>query len=121
TYTIDKLKMFLGYENLRAPDVASGSPDKVNHYWLGANYQITPQLTLIGSAFHVNVNNNGGNANLFMVGANYYLSKRTLLYVGAGTVRNSGNATFSVEADEAGAPLPGQSQNGGYFGISHSF
>lgn len=120
TYTIDKLKLFLGYENLRAPDVAPGSPDKVNHYWLGANYQVTPALTLIGSVFRVNVNNGGGNANLFMAGANYSLSKRTLLYVGAGTVRNSSTANFSVEATNNN-PLPGQNQNGAYAGISHSF
>lgn len=121
TYTIDKLKMYLGYENLSAPDVAAGSPDKVNHYWLGANYQVSPALTLIGSAFHVNVNKNGGSANLFMVGLNYNLSKRTLLYVGAGTVRNTGKANFSLEADDTSAPLAGQAQNGGYFGIAHSF
>src|SRR5450830_877072 len=121
TYTIDKLKMYLGYENLKAPDVAPGSTNKVNHYWVGANYEVSPALTLIGSVFHVNANNNGGSANLFMAGLNYNLSKRTLLYVGAGTVRNSGNGTFSLEADEAGAPLAGQSQTGGYFGISHSF
>ncbi len=121
TYTIDKLKMYVGYENLKAPDVAAGTPDTVNHYWVGANYQISPALTLIGSVFHVNVNNNGGSANLYMVGANYNLSKRTLLYVGAGTVRNKGNATFSLEADQAGPPLAGQGQNGGYVGIAHSF
>lgn len=121
TYTIDKLKLFLGYENLNAPDVAAGTPSKVNQYWLGANYEVSPVVTLIGSAFHVSVNNNGGSANLFMVGMNYNLSKRTLLYVGAGTVRNSGKATFSVEADEVGSPLAGQSQNAAYFGIAHSF
>ncbi|WP_051156629.1 porin [Herbaspirillum huttiense] len=121
TYKFDKLKMFVGYENLKAPDVAAGTPDTVNHYWVGANYQISPALTLMGSVFHVNVNNNGGSANLYMVGANYNLSKRTLLYVGAGTVRNKGNATFSLEADQAGPPLAGQGQNGGYVGIAHSF
>lgn len=121
TYTMEKLKLYAGYENLRAPDVAAGSPDSVNQYWLGANYQLSPALTLIGSAFRANVNNNGGSANLYMVGLNYSLSKRTLLYVGAGTIRNSGNATFSLEADEAGAPLAGQSQSGGYLGIAHTF
>jgi predicted porin len=121
TYKIDNLKLFLGYENLRAPDAAATAPDRVNHYWLGANYDVTPSVTLIGSFFRANVNKDGGSANMFMLGANYHLSKRTLLYVGAGTVRNKGNATFSLEADNAGAPAPGQGQNGGYFGISHSF
>lgn len=121
TYRIDKLKLYVGYENLRAPDVAAGSPDKVNHYWIGANYDVSPQLTLIGSVFRANVNNNGGSANLFMVGANYNLSKRTLLYVGAGTVRNNGNANFALEAGDSFGPGAGKSQNGGYFGVAHSF
>ncbi|EJN07716.1 porin [Herbaspirillum sp. YR522] len=121
TYKIDKLKMYVGYENLRAPDVAAGLPSKVNHYWIGANYDLTPQLTLIGSVFRVNVNNSGGNANLYMLGANYYLSKRTLLYVGAGSVRNKGNANFALEAGDSTGPGAGKGQNGGYVGVAHSF
>ena len=120
TLTLDAWKLFAGYENLRAPDVAAGSPDRLNHYWLGANYKVTPAVTLIGAAFHANVNNNGGSGNLFMLGANYDLSKRTLLYAAIGTVSNSGNANFSVEASD-NTPPPGQSQRGGYFGIAHSF
>ncbi len=120
TLTIDKLKLFAGYENLRAPDAAAGATDQVHHYWLGANYQLSPALTLIGAALRVNANHGGGNANLFMAGANYSLSKRTLLYVGMGTVRNGNNANFSVEATN-NSPLPGQNQNGAYAGISHSF
>ncbi|MCP1576308.1 putative porin [Herbaspirillum rubrisubalbicans] len=123
TYKIDKLKLFLGYENLRAPDVnpASGAPDRVNHYWLGANYDVTSQLQLVGSVFHVNANNGNGSANLFMAGVNYFLSKRTLLYVGAGTMRNGNNANYSLEADSSTGGGKGTNQTGGYFGIAHSF
>lgn len=121
TYKFDKLKMFAGYENLRAPDAAANNPDRVNHYWVGANYEVTPALTLIGSVFRANVNKGGGSANMYMVGANYSLSKRTLLYVGAGTVRNSGNASFTLDTDKKYSPGAGQGQNGGYFGVSHSF
>jgi predicted porin len=120
TVTIEKLKMFAGFENLRAPDVVAGSgPDRANMYWLGANYQITPALTLIGAAYHTNVNQNVGSANLFMVGANYSLSKRTLLYASIGTVRNGANSDFSVEY--GGGGIAGQNQNAFYTGISHSF
>lgn len=119
TYTIDKLKLFAGYENLRASDAAANTPDKLHHYWLGANYAFTPALTLIGSVFRSNANNGGGSANLFVTGVNYSLSKRTLLYATVGTVRNSGNAAYSVEANNG--PLKGQNQNGAYFGIAHSF
>ena len=120
TYTIDALKLFAAYENVSAPDSVAGSPDKIQHYWIGANYVLTPALTLIGGAFHAKLNNDGGSGNLFMLGANYNLSKRTLLYASVGTVRNKGNADFSVEMS-GDNPLAGHSQNGGYLGVSHSF
>jgi predicted porin len=120
TATFSNLKLFAGYENLRAPDVVPGTgPDRANLYWLGANYQVTPALMLIAAAYHTNVNKNVGSANLFMVGANYNLSKRTLLYVAAGTVRNGANSDFSVEY--GGGGVTGQNQNAFYSGISHSF
>lgn len=119
TVTIDKLKLFAGYENLRAPAALAGNPDRANHYWIGANYQITPALTLIGAAYHVNVNAGVGSANLFVVGGNYNLSKRTLLYATVGTVRNGANSDFAVEYGTGG--IKGQNQNAFYTGISHSF
>ena len=120
TVTIDKLKLFAGYENLSAPAVTGspGNPDRANQFWLGANYQLTPALTLIGGAFHVNLNQNSGSANLFMAGANYNLSIRTLLYASIGTVRNSALTSFAVET---GNGAVGVNQNAFYSGISHSF
>ncbi|MDY7578752.1 porin [Herbaspirillum sp. RTI4] len=119
TYTVDKLKLFAGYENISAPNtLAPTDPNKLNHYWVGLNYTITPALTLIGAAYHSKLNNDAGSANLFLVGANYNLSKRTLLYASIGTVHNKGKANFGTEYDN---PLPGHAQSGGYAGISHSF
>jgi predicted porin len=69
----------------------------------------------------VTVNNGAGNANLFMLGADYSLSKRTLLYAAVGNVRNSDAAHFSVEATSNTDPAPGKRQTGGYVGIAHSF
>lgn len=120
TVTLDKLKLFAAYQDLSAPDVAAGTPDKAKHYWIGANYQASPALTLIGAAYHTSVNQGGGRGNLYMVGANYNFSKRTLAYASFGTVRNSNGANFSVEATNNN-PLPGQNQNGAYVGVSHSF
>ncbi|MCY1210586.1 Outer membrane porin protein [compost metagenome] len=120
TVTISALKLFAGYENLSAPDSPAGSPTRANHYWVGANYQLTPALTLIGAFYRVTVNQGGGNANLYMLGANYSLSKRTLLYASVGTVQNSATANFSVEATNNN-PAPGRNQLGAYTGIAHSF
>jgi predicted porin len=118
-FTIDKMKLFLGYEHLSAPsDPVATNATKLDHYWIGTNYEITPALTLVGAVYHANLNNNGGHANLFLAGANYSLSKRTLLYVDVGTVQNSGNANFATEFNN---PLPGHAQSGGYAGIVHTF
>jgi predicted porin len=74
---------------------------------------------LIAAVFRVKQNNGGGSANLFMLGSNYELSKRTLLYASIGTARNSRNSDFSAEVYSN--PLPGQNQRSAYFGLSHSF
>lgn len=114
------LKLYGGYQNLSAPDSPAGTPTRANHFWAGANYQLTPALTLIGAYYRVIVNQGGGNANLYMLGANYNLSKRTLLYASVGTVQNSATANFSVEATNNNPP-PGRNQLGAYTGIAHSF
>jgi predicted porin len=120
TYTLDNSKFFLGYQNLSAPAVAAslGNPDQASHFWLGINYTLTPALTLIGAGYHVNLNQNTGSANLFMVGTNYNLSKRTLLYASLGTLHNSALTSFAIET---GNSAPGVNQSAFYTGVSHSF
>ncbi|MBP0598693.1 porin [Herbaspirillum sp. LeCh32-8] len=132
TYKFEKLKLFVGYENLRAPDAKAGDPTRANHYWVGANYDVTPQFQLVGAVFHVNANNGsvantgsttggGGNANLYMAGVNYFLSKRTLLYFDVGTVRNGTGASHQLENGGNTAGASGLNQTGAYWGVAHSF
>ncbi|WP_197378104.1 porin [Ralstonia pseudosolanacearum] len=117
---LDAWKVYGAFQRLNAPDAAAGAPSAASHYWIGATYDITRALTLIGTVFRTDVNNGGGHATLFMAGANYNFSKRTLLYATYGRVQNSKNAAFSVEATD-NRPLAGQGQNGAYAGIVHSF
>jgi predicted porin len=117
TVTHDKWKLFTGYQRLSAPAVASG-PDKASHIWVGATYLVMPALTFLGGAYHVKLNRDAGTANLFMLGANYYLSSRTLLYASVGTVRNGAQTSFAVETGDG---VAGQNQSAFYSGISHSF
>jgi predicted porin len=119
TLTLGPAKLFATYQNLSAPDAAAGAPTKAKHYWLGVNYQATPALQLIGAAFHVAPNNGADSANLYAIGANYSLSKRTLLYTTVGTVQNGANATFSERYWEP--HVAGQNQTSVYAGVSHSF
>ncbi|PRC94996.1 porin [Solimicrobium silvestre] len=120
TLTLDKWKLFAGCQTQSAPDMLAsyGNPDKATQFWLGANYKITPALTLIPAAFHVNLNQSTGSANLIMLGANYSLSKRTLLFASIGSLHNSALTSFAIEV---GNSAVGVNQSAFYTGISQSF
>lgn len=119
TATFGDAKLFAAYQTLSAPDAAIGTPDKIKHYWAGVNYQASPALLLRGAVFHVAPNNGASKANLYAVGADYSLSKRTLLYTTVGSVNNGANGTFSERYWEP--HVPGQNQTSLYVGVSHSF
>lgn len=120
TWKSDNVKLFAGYQYLTAPDtVASiGNPDKAQQFWLGAQYQVLPNLTLIPAAFHARLNQDTGNASLFMLGANYNLSKQTILFASIGTIRNSALSSFALEVGDS---VAGANQSGFYTGFSKSF
>jgi predicted porin len=125
TYQAGAAKLFGGYSLIHTggalvADTANGAT-RQQTYWIGTNYQITPALTLVGGAYRATRNHGAGNGTLLTVGANYALSKRTLVYGTIGTVLNGNNAAFSVEAGSGNKPLAGSSQQGVYTGIVHWF
>lgn len=117
TMTLGRLKLLGGFQRLSAPAVVTG-PDHARHMWFGANYWAGQALMLIGGVYHVRLNKSVGNAKLFMLGANYYLSKHTLLYISSGKVRNNSQTDFAVETYGGAA---GRNQTAFYTGIAHSF
>ena len=124
TATFDKLKLYVGYQTLSAPDtagVSQANPDKENQFWVGLNYQTTPALTLIAAAYHANVNQNAGSANQLVLGANYNLSKRTLLYVAAANVHNSATTNFNMDFNNPNTGAYGANPSAFFTGIAHSF
>jgi predicted porin len=120
TWKLDNLKLFAGYQHQTAPDMVAsiGNPDKANLFWLGAQYQITPALTLIPAVFHTELNQDTGGASLFMLGANYHLSKRTILFASVGTLRNSALSSFAIEVGDSAV---GVNQSAFYTGVSYAF
>ena len=126
-YTWNALKFYAGYQQLASSgqDTVSTTENqtaatRVNQEWGGLTYQATPALQLEAAVFHANVNHNGGSGTLGVLGANYALSKRTILYSTLGLMFNSGNAAFPVETQDS-APLAGHNQQGFYFGMMHYF
>lgn len=110
-----------------ATGVLPGQPTTLDHEWGGVTWQATPAAALIAAVYHVNGNNGAGNATIYTIGGSYNLSKRTLLDLQIASTRNSKNANFGLNADNAGTstatdnPLPGHQQSGVYAGIQHSF
>jgi predicted porin len=124
TYRVGGLKLFAGHSQIRSGSATLADADnpagarRQQTYWTGANYQATPALVLVGGVYRAN--RRGGGASLLSVGANYHLSRRTMLYGTVGTLTNGGGASFSVEAN-GGRPAPGSGQQGLYMGMVHSF
>ncbi|MBC8733269.1 porin [Paraburkholderia sp. UCT2] len=127
---LGQFKIQAAYQAVRsagATGVLPGQPTTLDHEWGGVTWQATPAAALIAAVYHVNGNNGAGNATIYTIGGSYNLSKRTLLDLQAATVRNSRNANFGLNANNAGFaaatdnPLQGRQQSGVYAGIQHSF
>jgi len=133
---VNALTLQVAYTHLSAPDTPAGLARTADHYWLGAQYRVTPALALNGAVYHINVGSGAGDAThdpsghatMFAAGTEYSLSKHSLLYATVAYVRNGSTSNFSVANNNPGLnndnlsnPLPGHSQTGGYIGINHSF
>lgn len=132
TYKIGSLKFYAGYQHLSAPDAdeagyfgsATGTvlpngarvPSKVDHEWVGVNWQATSADAMTVGVYHANANNNNGNATLYTLGATHNLSKRTFLYSEVGYVHNSKTSNVGLGdgyADPYGPNANNDPVNGG--------
>ncbi|MHA6845253.1 porin [Ralstonia syzygii] len=111
TYAFGPAKLFAGYRWYHAnyPTVANIGAGNLrsNLYWVGAGYQVTPALSLTGAAYYqqfknaIAVNSAGtaistGNPWLFVVSADYALSKRTDAYFNVAYAKNSSGSGLGV-------------------------
>jgi predicted porin len=64
---------------------------------------MTAAFAVTGAVYHANANRGNGNATLYTLGANYFLSKRTLLYTELGYVRNSSTSNLGLDSGLYGA------------------
>jgi len=126
-YKLGGVKLFGGYQRIET-DADATVADPTNptaatrstQGWVGANYEVTPLLSLQAGVYHVRLNRDGGSATLGALGATYWLSKRTVTYATFGSVSNKGAAAFPAITYQPG-PLPGTSQQGSYIGMMHYF
>ncbi|WP_233856223.1 porin [Paraburkholderia sp. HD33-4] len=128
TYAFGPVTAYLGYQHLSAPDASNlgyfdtatapalpggvSLPTSVNHEWIGAIWQTTPALAITGAVYHANANNGNGNATMYTLGANYSLSKRTLLYTELAYLHNSSTSNLGLDSGVYGPNLNDDPVNG---------
>ena len=143
TYAYGPAKLFAGYRWYKSNIEAGNGDLRTNLYWLGAGYQATPALTLTGAAYYQTVKNlalvnattgaslSTRNPWLFVVGADYALSKRTDAYLNLAYAKNGGDvpllgvaginnepAISSLQSSDAQST---GNQMGAMVGIRHKF
>jgi predicted porin len=117
-YKFGAARVALGYIDEKQ-DLRVGGDAHVKNVWGGVSYAITPALELTGAYYRtkgdVTIAGVEGKRDLFIVGANYALSKRTNFYadIDYNKYKNGAIGAF--------APLGVEKQTGVSVGINHLF
>jgi len=117
-YTIKGFSVSTSYSNGRNP--AHSNLVDLDLISLGLGYRFTPAFEVTSGIYYLHDQNNSTNKSTeFAIGADYSLSKATLLYAQVGHVNNRGDMTTSIDY---GAPVaPGMGTTAVNFGLRHKF
>ncbi len=120
-HDIGPVRLFAGYRWLDDEGIASAATRQhvANLYWLGAQYKVTGALRLRAAAYHEDTRHDNADPWLFIVAANYNLSKRTDAYLLMGYAHNPGNAAQGING--VGTVVAGENQTGVTLGLRHTF
>ncbi len=106
------------YSNGRNPS-NSGAVD-IDMYSAGLGYRITPALQLTSAVYYLRDKNNSTNHSTeFAAGAEYHLSKTTMVYGQYGYVNNKGTMTTTITYGQPVAPATATTAV--MLGMRHSF
>ncbi|TXI83907.1 MAG: porin [Cupriavidus sp.] len=131
-YSLGAAKIYAGYRwyygNYQASEL------RTNLYWLGLQYQITPQLSTTGAAYYTDVRNSAADPFSFVWKTSYAFTKRTDLYTVVGYAWNRHGSslglggfgpsltrspnTLTTSSEQV---VGGQSQLSAVIGIRHRF
>lgn len=93
-----------------------------NLYWIVGEQRISEPVVLTGMLAQIKYRGSANEATVLALRANYWLSKRTTVYVSEQFVSNGGTLAVAASSNAPGTgPLPGGSQNALQLGIGHSF
>ncbi|MGF6602990.1 putative porin [Paraburkholderia sp. GAS448] len=117
-YTIKSFSVSASYTNGKNP--AHSNLVDLDLYSVGLGYRFTPAFQITSGLYYMKDKNNSANKSTeIAAGAEYSLSKATLVYAQVGYVNNKGNATTTITY---GAPVaPGMGTTAVNIGLRHSF
>ena len=117
-YTIKGFSVSGSYSNGENP--AHANLVHLDLYSLGLGYRFTPAFQVTSGVYYLHDRNNSANKSTEVAaGAEYNLSKSTLVYAQVGYVNNKGNITTAISY---GAPVaPGTGTTAVNIGMRHSF
>jgi predicted porin len=116
-YKLKNLRFAFDFANFK--NIAAGS--SVNFYTGEIAYQLSPAWLF--SATYIKLSdqtNNKKDGNLYKLGAQYILSRRTLLYADVGYVKNSSLGSLGIQ-NSTPIGVVGKNQLGAVVGIRHAF
>jgi len=123
-YTTGPFTVSAEYFQARNPSnvvVMPGGSASLNMWDIGAGYKIGTNMNLTAGYYKIIDNTNSGNyATQFALGLDYYLSKRTTLYVEAASTSNNG-ANMNLSPMYANPTAAGTSNTAYMLGLRHTF
>jgi predicted porin len=117
-YTIKNFSVSASYSNGKNP--AHSNLVDLDLYSVGLGYRFTPAFQITSGLYYLKDKNNSANKSTeIAAGAEYSLSKATLVYAQVGYVKNKGDATTTITY---GSPVaPGMGTTAVNIGVRHSF
>lgn len=101
--------------------IVKGGSDSLDLWSIGAGYRASPQLNFTAGYYHIKDNKNVGNKSAqFAMGAEYSLSRRSMIYAQFGEVKNDG-ANMNMSPVYAAPVVPNSTVHAVMVGLRHSF
>ncbi len=125
-YQLSVVDLFGGYRYLNSKamhlsTLSTGAVEATSLYWVGATYHMTPSGSQFSStAMYQNFYGTSRDPWSFQVDADYFLSKRTDVYINVAYVLNRGGSNLGLNGFGTNV-VPGQNQFGTQAGIRHRF
>ncbi|MFM0551599.1 porin [Paraburkholderia sediminicola] len=125
SYALAPVDLFSGYRYMNAKAIhlsalSSGPVEASGLYWLGATYHVSPALNLSSTAMYQNFYGTSRDPWSFQVDADYFLSKRTDLYLNLAYALNRNGSNLGLNGFGTDV-VAGKNQFGLMAGIRHTF